>query len=305
MALQLQQLQKQNQDNPKHIAQKMIKKLAVFDIDGTIAIDHFVDKGALKGILKLQKAGYITTVCTGRGYYPMTGILGEDFDQLLSDDALIMLEHGAKIVNKAGEILYADYFDQAIKTHLVEFVRANIELFSAYWFNTNDHSKKAVYGLLDRSGLDVEWIEKRSKMCDIFDSSVAEMDVLINKHDIVNLELRFKPHVKVANFQLNLTRSPLRMIIQDGNMGFVRANINKSLAVLYLQNHLGVDKPNTLVAGNAMNDLEMLNMDVGHRILVGPANERKLITGYLENASQVVQVDTPSDLGDFLKTLEA
>jgi len=52
-------------------------KLALFDIDGTIAEKGVVPKSVIEGIEHLHKKGYITTVSTGRGYTRLKEALGK------------------------------------------------------------------------------------------------------------------------------------------------------------------------------------------------------------------------------------
>ena len=77
----------------------------------------------------------------------------------------------------------------------------------------------------------------------------------------------------------------------------------KGIAILYLMKHLNVDYKDVLVAGNAMNDVEMLSLGVGHRILVGPSADRKNIRGYLTELDTLTEVETPTELGTYLLAL--
>jgi hypothetical protein len=53
-----------------------------------------------------------------------------------------------------------------------------------------------------------------------------------------------------------------------------------------------------------MNDIDMLNMEAGHRILVGHDGvERDTILGYLNDQAGITFLDTPKDLGEYLQSL--
>jgi 3-deoxy-D-manno-octulosonate 8-phosphate phosphatase KdsC-like HAD superfamily phosphatase len=79
--------------------------------------------------------------------------------------------------------------------------------------------------------------------------------------------------------------------------------MNKGLAVLEVAMKLGVEMHNVLLAGNAINDIEMLDLDVGTSILVGSEDGRKTILGYLSSPETITTVDSPAALGDFLLSL--
>lgn len=74
-------------------------KLAIFDVDGTIAEHDVVPQSVLEGIKNLHDKGCKTTVSTGRGYVRLKDVLGSSFDEIISDDALMILEHGIKITD--------------------------------------------------------------------------------------------------------------------------------------------------------------------------------------------------------------
>lgn len=107
----------------------MINSLALFDVDGTIAINGKIPEEVIKGIRHLRNIGYVTTISTGRGYIRAKEALGPLFDEVVSPEALMIIEHGSKIVNSSGEVIFADYFDEAEIDHIVDFTRANIDIY--------------------------------------------------------------------------------------------------------------------------------------------------------------------------------
>ena len=115
--------------------------------------------------------------------------------------------------------------------------------------------------------------------------------------------VKLNDFVQVHNLKLAFTHTPLTVIFQDGNIDFIRNNTNKGLAILYLMKHLKCDYSDVLVAGNAINDVEMLNLAVGKRILVGPENERGTLLGYLSEQDNIVHVASPRALGSYLQKL--
>ena len=59
------------------------QKLAIFDIDGTIALKSSVSEAVVEGMRHLRSLGFLTTFSTGRGYVRAKAVLG------LSNPALI------------------------------------------------------------------------------------------------------------------------------------------------------------------------------------------------------------------------
>lgn len=103
----------------------MKDKIAIFDIDGTIALKGKVLQEVIDGIGHLHNIGYYTTVSTGRGYRRMKDTLGDAFDIIISDDSLISVEHGSKIVNKNGKVVHAEYLKDNELEHIIDFITAN------------------------------------------------------------------------------------------------------------------------------------------------------------------------------------
>jgi hydroxymethylpyrimidine pyrophosphatase-like HAD family hydrolase len=115
--------------------------------------------------------------------------------------------------------------------------------------------------------------------------------------------LKLKDYVKVENLKLAFTRTEINVIFQDGNMEFVRNNTNKALAAEYVADRLNIGTVDLLVAGNAINDVEMLDIDCGFTLLVGPDEVRQAIRSYLSKINGIVEVDTPAELGAYLAGL--
>src|ERR1035438_4052327 len=102
-------------------------KLALFDVDGTIAENSFVSPKVIEGLRHLRSKGCITTISTGRGYIRLKEMLGDNFDEIISPEALIILEHGTKIVTKQGSVIFGEYFSPREIDHVVDFARARSE----------------------------------------------------------------------------------------------------------------------------------------------------------------------------------
>jgi len=277
-------------------------KLAIFDVDGTIADRGNIPPEIVSGIKHLHSLGCITTVSTGRGFIRLKETLGEDFDTIISPEALLILEHGTKIVDRSGETVFGEFFSKSEIEHIIDFARANIELFKLVWYNPLDVSRKVEVCCLDEKDIDAE-IKKRSHYARVFVSSLGELKELMLKEKLTNVTLKLKDYVKVENLKLAFTRTDTNVIFQDGNMEFIKNNINKGLSVRNVARQLHIEPEQMLIAGNAINDVEMLDAGSGLTILVGDKTTRDVILSYLSNPSQVVAVQTPAALGEFLAKL--
>lgn len=277
-------------------------KLAIFDLDGTIALNGVVTEAAMEGLKHLHDIGCITTLSTGRGYLRLKEILGSDFGNIISPQAIIILEHGTKLVDYDGKVVFGEFLSAEEIDHVIDFVRANSELFKLAWFNPEDVNRKVQLWCADERDVDPE-NEKRGNYAEIFTSSLGELKERVLKEHLTSVTFRLHDHIKVENLKLSFTRTETNVIFQDGNMEFIRNKLNKGLAVLEAAKKLGVSKTDLLVAGNAINDVEMLDIGARLSILVGLDNTRSTILSYLSNPHDVVTLDSPDALGKYLKQL--
>lgn len=276
-----------------------IPKLAIFDFDGTIAKDGVVAPSVLEGIRHLHESGCITTLSTGRGYVSIKRILGDIFDDIISADAILILEHGTKLVDRQGGIIFGEFLSPEELEHVVDFLRANTGLFKFAWFNPMDVTRKIQFWCADEQDVAAQRND-RGDYANVFSSPIGKLRELLLGEQLTHVSFRLKDFIKVENLKLVFTRTDTNVIFQDGNMEFMRSNINKGLSVLETAQKLGIEKQDILLAGNAINDVEMLDLDVGTPILVGPKESRQTITPYLSDLSIITMVDSPDALGDFL-----
>lgn len=274
-------------------------KLALFDVDGTIANHGVIPPSVVDGIKHLQQKGYITTVSTGRGYVRLKEMLGDLFEIIISPESLIIIEHGTKIVDRHGKVIFGEFFNEREIDHVMDFTRANINLFKLAWFNPVDVSEKVQVWCVDEEDVQEE-TEKRGQYANVFTCSIGELEDLLLAQRLTNVTLRLKDYVKVENLKLAFTRTDTNVIFQDSNMEFVKNNTNKGLAVEYVAKHLKVQKDDLLIAGNAINDVEMLDVGAGIALLVSEGEERSIILSYLSQPETIITVNSPGDLGRYL-----
>lgn len=261
-----------------------------------------VPPNVIAGLKNLRAKGCITTVSTGRGYVRLKDILGEAFDAVISPDALLILEHGTKITNRSGTTVFGEFFSETEIDHIIDFTQANLSLFRLVWFNPLDVTRQIPVWCQDERDVQAE-MAKRGHYAEIFTSSLGRLRSRMLEQQLTNVTFKLKDYVKVENLKLAFTRTDTNVVFLDGNMEFVKNNINKGLSVAYVARQLQVAADDILIAGNAINDVEMLDAVSGTTILVGDADTRGIILSYLSNPSQVIGVETPAALGDYLARL--
>src|SRR3989344_2194463 len=146
-----------------------ISKLAIFDVDGTIAKHGIFPNSIISGLKHLQENGYTTTISTGRGYIRAKEALGKNFDSIVSSNAVIIIEHGTKIVDKTGKVVFAKYLSEEEIGHVIDFSRVNIDMIKLIWFNPPEPTERVQVWCYNPAHLKKE-TEKRGHYADIFSS---------------------------------------------------------------------------------------------------------------------------------------
>lgn len=280
----------------------MARKLAIFDIDGTIAVKGKIPPSVIEGLKHLNRIGYLTTVSTGRGYIRMKSALGEHFEEVISPDALIILEHGTKITHRDGRVVQADYFSDAEKDHFVEFIQANQAMVRYASYILPDPEAKMQIWAKEAEGVEA-LVHDRGAFSDVFHCSYDELKERLRRQEISHILAKLEDFVIVENLKLRFTRSKMDLIFMDTFMQFVGSLSDKAKAIAYLDEFHEVKVADMLIAGNGINDVDMLNMDAGQRVLVGTDNQAETVIGYIKNQGNIIRVDSPAALGDYLQTL--
>jgi hydroxymethylpyrimidine pyrophosphatase-like HAD family hydrolase len=192
-------------------------KLAIFDLDGTIAEHSIINPSVIKGIKYLHKQGCISTLSMGRGYVRLKELLGPHFDEIISPNAIIILEHGTKLVDKHGNIVFGEFLLPEEIEHIVEFVRVNSALFKLASFNPIDVTRKIPVWCADERDVEAQ-IRQRGHYADIFTASIGELREILLKERLTNISFKLKDYIKVENLKLAFTRTQTNIIFQDGYM---------------------------------------------------------------------------------------
>lgn len=280
-------------------------KLAIFDIDGTLSDKEGIPQSVIDGLANLQKVGYFTTISTGRGYAKVKQKLHPNFEKVVSPGSLVIVEHGTKIVDRDGNIVEADYFQKNELKHIIDFIRANIAMVDhvRFWSNKPDQLMQVWCPWPEKVNEVAELLKLKEYDPEIFSCSDEELLERLLAALPTNISTKLKSYIIVENLKLHFTRSEIDTIFQDGLMEFVRNIADKGRAIQYLEKQHGIAEENMLVAGNAINDVDMLNLNAGTRILVGEEEQAQTVLGYINSPEQVVRVKTPAELGKYLNRL--
>ena len=282
-----------------------LPQMAVFDIDGTITAPHSssIPEEVIRGFEHLRKHGVITTISTGRPYVRMKETLGEHFENIIDDKALISVEHGAKIVDKWGKVIVESEFSPKDIDKLTEFTGLNIDMVQFLAFYPADLSRKAQIWCPEPSDVDATR-EQRGHYADVYAGSLIDVKEHLKEQPISSVSIKLKSFIHVENLKIEFTGGSIKAVFQDGALEYMKSKVSKARAISYMCKYFGIYEHNILVAGNAMNDVDMLNMETKYRILVGPeSKERETILGYTYAPELLTYVDTPDDLGRFLQSL--
>lgn len=282
-----------------------LPQMAVFDIDGTITAPRSssIPEEVIKGFEHLRANGVITTISTGRAYVRMKEALGEHFENIIDDKALISVEHGAKIVDKWGNVVVESEFTDKDIDKLTEFTGLNIDMVQFLAFYPADLSRKAQIWCPEPA--DVEKTrEARDYYADVYSGSLIDVKEHLKKQPVSSVAIKLKSFIHVENLKLEFTGGAIKAIFQDGALEYMKSKVSKARAISYMCKYFGIYEHNILVAGNAMNDVDMLNMETKYRILVGPdGKERETILGYIYAPDLLTYIESPDDLGRFLQSL--
>lgn len=277
-------------------------KLAIFDIDGTVKTKGAVPQEVRDGIAHLQSRGYVTTVASGRVFVRAKMAFEDAYTDVVSEDAYLIVEHGTKIVSRDGIVLKADYFRENEIQHVVDFLASNEEMIRYAWFAYPDPTER-LQAWCKSEEVVLNLAPERGSYSDLFQCSFDELRSRLLVHSLSSITVKLEDFIKVENLKLHFTKSEVDCIFQDGTMSFVRNIGDKGKAIRFLEETYGVSIANMLIAGNAVNDVDMLNLPAGHRILVGAGAQSDGVLERIRDPKSVVRVATPAELGKYLSTI--
>ena len=235
-------------------------KLFVSDIDGTLLIPgKNPSPKNLEAIKKMQDAGIIFTIATGRMYPAAFKIA-----QFAGITAPIISYNGAMIKTLGGEILHSDYLPPEIVLELINFFEeknVHLQTYSEDILRFPKRNKfTEAYEASQRVlGDPVGWEDLKkftSKVCKVL--GIFES---VEENEKISAELKEKFGDKIS-----VTKSaPIFAEIMN-------KDTSKAAAVKILADNFGLEKDEVATIGDSDNDLPML-LAAGTGIAMGNATE--------------------------------
>lgn len=218
-------------------------KLIITDMDGTLLNDkHKINNEFWEIFKKLNKKGIVFAVASGRQYYNLL----KNF-KAIKDDIYFISENGASIIYKNREI----FFNYIASNNITEIITESKKLKNC---NIILCGKKSAY---------VE--NNNSKF-------ISEVKKYYENYKIVQNLLEIKDKIfKITFYNFNgIEKNDYTYFIKNnhkykisfsGNfwIDIVNNNVNKGIAVKKIQKLLNIKPKETMVFGNYLNDIEMLN----------------------------------------------
>lgn len=236
-------------------------KLFVTDIDGTLLPvgSSVVPIKNVEAVQAMIRAGVEVVIATGRMYkaaLPIAKQLGEHIP--------IIAYNGAMIKSSSGEILHAQYMNEATAIKLINF-------FEEHDWHLQSYSDEVLY--VPKRNECVELYEKSQKVesVEVGWEGLREhakdvpklLSISLNPDDINE---RMNEVKKFFSGQLEVTRS------HPFFAEFMATGISKASAIKILADKLGIDNAEILAIGDSDNDLAMIT-SVGCGVAMGNATE--------------------------------
>ena len=262
---------------------QMTKKIAFFDIDGTlinVPTGLMTPSQATIQVLKqFQEKGNLIFIATARGAIPFSSDLIE-FDGFIGNDGhYITYNH---------EVLLDDLFHLDEINQMISVFEANDGRFI---FSGHHHSWTTYW--------EDEYMQQHSLM---FSHTTKRPDNLIEVFEAKDIEaiaccVMFK-NVEDLTAAYNALKDDFTMVAYETGiirMDVYRKGFTKGTAVKHVYEQLHISKENTYAFGDGINDKEMLQL-VGHGIAMGNA-----IDELKEVADEITLPVTEDGIADYFE----
>lgn len=244
---------------------KNIKGIVFFDVDGTLidCKNRICDptEKTKEGIKKLQEAGYLTVLATGRPKSFITkGIIDLGLDGYITSNGTYIELNNEVILN---DEVKSDKLKEILNICQKSEIGFLLEGQSKSYIG--DFKKPYAKKLISSFSLPIENITDQWNEDNI---SVSKMVVVDNKQD------NFKEFFQKFDGEFVFMQHP-----GQNSYDMYRKNYTKAYGIEYLINKLGFDKKKTYAFGDGENDIEMFQT-VKYGIAMGDSHERLLPHAY-------------------------
>ena len=233
-------------------------KLFVTDIDGTLLVPgQKVSAKNIEAVQKMTEAGVTVVIATGRMHTAALLVAAQ-----LGLPVPIISYNGALIKSSAGEVIHAQYMDEAIVLKLINFFEGRDWYLQSYsddilYVSERGDGAKFYEKMLNVTATEVGWNGLRGIVKDV--PKLLSVSATPEETDEKLAAVR-------ENFggQIEITRSAPRFC------EFMSLGVSKASAIKILAQKLGVANDEILTIGDSDNDLPMLT-EVGTGVAMGNA----------------------------------
>lgn len=261
----------------------MTKKIAFFDIDGTLINVPtglmLPTKATVDSLKQFQEEGNLIFIATARGSTPFSSDLIQ-FDGFIGNDG--------HFITYNNEVLLDDLFHEDEIKQMIAAFKAHDGRFI---FSGHHHSWTTYW--------DDEYMQQHSLM---FSHTTQRPDNLIEEFENKDIEaiaccVMFK-NVDDLRATYDILKDDFTMVAYETGiirMDVYRKGFRKGTAVKHVYEQLQIPKENTYAFGDGINDKEMLQL-VGHGIAMGNA-----IDELKEVADEITLPVTEDGIADYFE----
>lgn len=267
-------------------------KLGIVDINGTIHTDKDgISPKIRTGFRHLWDSHVITTVATGRGLRRSGELLGSDWKNIVSTGAPVSVENGGRLATQDGRNLR--YHQMGLTTtesalNVVSTHLADVK-FVAYYPKQPDQGAVLWTPSSDATAARAEFIKRHGEPSELRNRSLPELARKIAEDQACMLIVNFHiPGMEEAFSDAN-------MVVNGPELNVLEHGVSKGKGVEDIADVTGIPLVDIFVAGNDHNDVPMLVLPVGRKLLVGDT--------VTKNMPNVVRLSSPEALGDYLSNM--
>jgi len=269
-------------------------RLGVFDLNGTI---HPGEKGVSAkiraGFGKLSERNIATTIATGKGLSRAQSLLGQEWSLFVSPNKPVSMENGGRLSSQNGSNLRYYRLERETITSALDVVNTHLaEVSFIAYYPQNPDQNPFLWTPQRSSGIAYMDFRRRHGVPEMVSSQpITELVQIITEDSPCRLIVNFNEPEMAEVFYGASTA------VNGNDVNILEQGVNKARGVMDIAEITETPLNEIFVAGNDQNDIPMLLLPVGRRLLVGSA-----IT---ETIPDIVRLSSPEDLGDYLYDFEA
>ena len=253
----------------------MTKKIAFFDVDGTLVGDAGIPtQTTIDAIRQFQAQGHLAMVCTGRSKPEiLSEIMAIGFDGIIGA--------GGGFISICEDIIHHHTMPEADVREIIQFFKANeIEYYlesNSGLFGSDNYSEKITETIAEYTNRNLaETISLREKFS-WFDQLIASfanqpIDYAdVNKISFINNRFAYQSIADKFGHQFEMFNMTVPFFGKESGEIAVKGN-DKETAITIVLDKLGLTKEDAISFGDANNDLAMFRA-CGYNIAMGNGTE--------------------------------